>query len=223
LAWEGPEKSLDRCSVVSKGGSRIPLGPIDEGTLISLCYKFAQVKTPEELLGFVQRNGMLAEDGGSTLFELDRATEDLSHIKQKRPPGDPVSWCLTSARLFNELMRFKRHSSRRVAAFYQSHAADHWSLDWDVKVELVPDPEQGIAIRITTDTLFSALLWQFVQLLRSDVDIRECRLCSHWFETGPGTGRRRDAEFCCEEHKIEHFSRARSKGSRKPGPKRKRG
>lgn len=39
---------------------------------------------------------------------------------------------------------------------------------------------------------------------------KQCRHCNEWFEAGPGTGRRVDAEFCSDEHRIRFHSLART-------------
>ena len=46
---------------------------------------------------------------------------------------------------------------------------------------------------------------------RKDAVVRQCRHCGEWFEAGPGTRLRADAEFCCGEHKVRHFSLQRSR------------
>jgi hypothetical protein len=79
---------------------------------------------------------------------------------------------------------------------------------------LVADPKKGVRLLISPETLIGALWWQLGQSLSGNVGFAECRQCGHWFETGPGTGKHVDAEFCCNEHKIRYFSLARSKRNR---------
>lgn len=38
---------------------------------------------------------------------------------------------------------------------------------------------------------------------------KNCEFCEQAFKTGPGTGRRLDAKFCCNEHKIAYHSARR--------------
>jgi hypothetical protein len=47
-----------------------------------------------------------------------------------------------------------------------------------------------------------ALHLEFGLFLTKDAQVRECLHCGQWFETGPGTERRADAKFCCDEHRI---------------------
>jgi hypothetical protein len=60
--------------------------------------------------------------------------------------------------------------------------------------------------------LESALKFQLFQKLIGQAVLRLCTLCSGWFEVGPGTGRRLDAKFCSDEHRVLFNSRKRNKG-----------
>jgi hypothetical protein len=75
---------------------------------------------------------------------------------------------------------------------------------------LVADPKRGMRLQISPETLISALWSQLGQSLAGKVGFSECRHCGNWFETGPGTGKHVDAEFCCNDHKVRYFSLARS-------------
>jgi hypothetical protein len=61
------------------------------------------------------------------------------------------------------------------------------------------------------DTLLDALLMQLGQRLAGDTELRTCRHCGEIFDAGPGTGRRLDAKFCCDAHRISFNSLNRSK------------
>jgi hypothetical protein len=69
----------------------------------------------------------------------------------------------------------------------------------------------GITLKIAPATLRDALWWQLAQNLSSGVKVRQCRHCNEWFRTGPGTGRRADAEFCSDEHRKRYNSLERSR------------
>src|SRR6516165_6944065 len=60
--------------------------------------------------------------------------------------------------------------------------------------------------------LLDALWLQLGQALTGRALIRQCEQCHRWFEAGRGTGRRADAKFCSEEHKISFHSHKRSRG-----------
>ena len=60
--------------------------------------------------------------------------------------------------------------------------------------------------------LLDALWLQLGQALTRRALFRQCEHCGKWFEAGLGTGRRADAKFCSEEHKISFHSHKRSRG-----------
>jgi hypothetical protein len=213
LAWDYPATREGYCAIMRNGGDLESLGPIEK-KIGGLCFDFARLKTPEDLLEFVQRNGTL-RTGRS--FGPTKFTRELKLVDVAPPadtgPGDSVLWCLESARIFDELLRAR--SPARIAKFYQSQAADHFGDETTAQMETVPDQHRGIRFRIITTTLFGALWWHLTHLLSSGIDIKVCGYCGCLFEAGPGA-RRRDAKFCREEHKIEFFSRKRVKGTGKP-------
>jgi hypothetical protein len=56
-------------------------------------------------------------------------------------------------------------------------------------------------------------LWlQFGQAMMRGAQLRACVHCGGWFEVGAGTGRRADAKFCSDEHRVAFNSLKRSKG-----------
>jgi len=42
----------------------------------------------------------------------------------------------------------------------------------------------------------------------------ECAHCGNFFKAGAGTGRRIDASFCCDEHRVRYHSLKRSEAGR---------
>jgi hypothetical protein len=64
-----------------------------------------------------------------------------------------------------------------------------------------------------TVSLRSALWLQFGQAMMRGVQLRTCLRCGDWFEVGAGTGRRADAKFCSDEHRVAFNSLKRSKGA----------
>ena len=63
-----------------------------------------------------------------------------------------------------------------------------------------------------THCLSDALWLQFGRAMMRQGQLRLCPHCGDWFETGFGTGRRKDARFCCDEHRVTFNSLQRSKG-----------
>lgn len=60
--------------------------------------------------------------------------------------------------------------------------------------------------------LRDALWLQFGQAMMRGAQLRACLHCADWFEAGVGTGRRADAKFCSDEHRVAFNSLKRSKG-----------
>jgi len=60
-------------------------------------------------------------------------------------------------------------------------------------------------------TLIDALWLQLGQELSGGTIIQRCIHCHRPFRAGPGTSRRADAIFCCDEHRIEFNSLKRSR------------
>ena len=75
---------------------------------------------------------------------------------------------------------------------------------------LVTDRE-GIRLEFRPSMLIDALWLQLGQELSGGTAILRCIHCSQLFRAGPGTGRRADATFCCDEHRIEFNSLKRSR------------
>ena len=74
---------------------------------------------------------------------------------------------------------------------------------------LVTDRE-GTRLEFRPSTLIDALWLQLGQELSGGSRILRCMHCGQLFRAGPGTGRRADATFCSDEHRIEFNSLKRS-------------
>jgi len=235
-----PSRSLwdleDRI-IVPCGGKRIPIGPLEKfDTLYSI---FAKLKTPDELLDFINRYGLICCSD---------------------PFGHPVQSCLETARLFRNVLKLQGKSKAILASSFKSELRalaerkdaivprSQFAVEGLLKNEpellknLVKEPEEdcepfepsvrdvgeppplaigklyvvadrlnGVHLQTRAECLMDALWWQLVQKLSGGSSIRECPQCGEWFEAGPGTTRRSDATFCCRDHKIRYFSLKRSR------------
>jgi hypothetical protein len=81
------------------------------------------------------------------------------------------------------------------------------------EIDLIPDPDSGVRLRLKTESLISALWWQLAQKLSGNSMVRQCRYCGTLFEVGLGTRRRADATFCSNDHSVRFHSLRRSKKS----------
>jgi hypothetical protein len=147
--------------------------------------------TPEGVLEFVQRYGPLTWGGW-----------DASH-------GEQVALVMMHARHMNQILESRAGKSKR-SGFPEDRpqtgvpsSIDAWVL-WDRTAK-----EFKWSLR--PKTLLDALWLQLGQWLTSGAQIRACQKCGDWFEAGRGTGRRADAKFCSEEHKIAFHSLERSR------------
>jgi hypothetical protein len=79
-----------------------------------------------------------------------------------------------------------------------------------LEAHLVAD-QDGIHLEFRPSTLIDALWLQLGQELSGGTRILRCMHCHQTFRAGPGTRRRADATFCCDEHRIRFNSLARSR------------
>jgi hypothetical protein len=191
---------------------RAPYRPLDTPGGGDIYLIFANLRSREGLLQFVQRFGPLTE-----------------YI------ADSVPDLLRTASLFRDLMSLRKEPKRQAAIFnaglrerykddaYEPRTFEDFLEARDLRQRagttyLVADPKRGVRLLISPQTLMSALWWQLGRSLSGDISFGECRHCGHLFETGPGTGKHVDAEFCCDQHKVRYFSLARSKRNRTQTP-----
>jgi hypothetical protein len=84
---------------------------------------------------------------------------------------------------------------------------------------LVGNPNnRALRLRVSPRSLLDALWLQLGQKLSDGGVIRQCEQCGGWFEAGPGSGRRSDAKFCSDEHRVIFNSRRRSRSTYVTGP-----
>ena len=152
----------------------------------------------------------------SSSILADWRCEDGTQVPADFIPGDPVHDGLDMAAVFRELLRLKEHGSpKKLAAFFQTsflrmskrHAfcpSSHASV-----IDFMPDPKSGIRLYLKPSTLLAALWYQLGTKLSGNTSVKTCRHCNTFFEAGRGARLRADAEFCCNEHKVEYFNRRR--------------
>jgi hypothetical protein len=173
--------------VVPRGGQPIAYEPLELDRLYS---RFAALRTPEGVLAFICKYGPLTERGADASIGenvsnvLDHAAAFRSFLTYEDEHGDLASWAGAEGQL---LGRLELRLARDVAS-------------GSLRMQLKPP------------TLLAALWLQLAQKLTGNRPFRECPYCLNWFETGPGKGRRLDARFCIDDHRVLFNSRKRSKG-----------
>ena len=111
--------------------------------------------------------------------------------------GNLVSYLLPHARAFRAWLNGK--GDLRGEYFTQLEAS------------LKPDVSGSLHLQLVPRDLLSGLWLQLGLKLSGEKKISTCLHCGNWFEAGPGTGRRADAKFCSDEHRIEFNSHKRTK------------
>jgi hypothetical protein len=245
LPWQLPQDDPWRC-IVPLGCRRDLIKYQPFARRGDLCLVFAQVTGSDQLLRFInsygplndyysrlgdtadweygENNLVLSSKNPVSYFTSTGITsywkcEDGTMVPADFIPGDPVPDCLRTAAAFRELLRSKQHGSpKKVASFFHasfsksSIAVKHASV-----VDLAPDPKFGIRLRLTPPSLLGALWYQLGITLSGNTGVKMCRHCNKFFEVGQGTGLRADAEFCCNEHKVEYFNWRRSTSRQRKG------
>jgi hypothetical protein len=189
---------LLKLRIAGLGGKRINYRPFE--SFPTLCVQFSKVKTPKDLLAFIEKFGLLRSDRG--FFEKD---DDATPGK-----GEDVAPALNAAKTFRILMAAK---TKGPAALREAVRTNHGPFLGAARVVLRPDHTNGARIAIEAHSLLDGMWLQLGQKLAGNAKFHLCKQCREWFEVGPGTGRRLDAKYCCDDHRIEYYSRSRTKGA----------
>ena len=171
-----------------------------------LCSAFASIRSPGELLKFVNIHGPLTGHGtdGPKLPEMEQF-----------PAGEPVTLGLAEAGMFRELLTLQGQGDAKRTASHFEKISGFTGGGQAGRVEILPDDRRGIRLRVTPPTLLGAM-WYQLALKLSEEELRMCPVCHKVFSVGPGTELRADAKFCCNAHKVEFFNRNRSKKRKSP-------
>ena len=153
---------------------------------------FASIATTDAgLLEFANRYGPLTWSG----FDAEQ--------------GDLVHLVTMQARRMKELLNA---SSGHAPVLDGSPAVFY--PESTVYATVVWDPaNKGLRWQFRPNTLLDALWLQFGQAVTRGAQIRACEHCGAWFEAGAGMGRRADARFCSDEHRVTYNSLKRNKGA----------
>src|SRR5215472_6002697 len=183
--------------VIRRGGSLVTYRPFEDfGTL---CMTFASIaKSEEGVVDFISNFGPLTKSG-----------HDQQH-------GQPVPEVLECASV---MWRLLKRSEKAPRALFELMGVSGRPLT-NVEVRLVGDPGvNSLRLRLRPRSLLDALWLQLGLKLSGGGAIRECELCGGWFEAGPGTGRRLDAKFCSDAHRVTFNSLQRSRSAHKTKPR----
>jgi hypothetical protein len=190
--------------LVPLGDKAAPYRPLEQFETLYAIY--ARVTKARELLDFANKFGPLTNDGFDRGDNVEGILDDAANMR----------------RLLTALSKNDDH-----ARILRKLGIARFSLERTVDVGLVPDDDTGrIKLSFQPRSLLDGLWLQMASAIGSGAVVRSCRLCGEWFEAGPGTDRRADAQFCSARHKADYFSLQRSRADAsqksKPHPRRAR-
>ena len=177
---------------VARGGGKLDaIGPLDK--FETLYRIFAEkARTAEGVLNFVQRYGSLTLEG--------------------RDPakGDSVPLVIDHAQAMHHLLTAYATGGKKKLIGLLASPRPRISR---IEVELLSDAlTEKLELRLSVHSLIDGLWLQFGQAISGGTHLQQCQHCQELFETGPGSGRRLDAKFCSDEHRIAFNSHKRSEG-----------
>jgi hypothetical protein len=149
--------------------------------------QFASLESPETVLDFVRKFGPLTFEG------MDESK------------GENVGTALQQARLMSQVLRAAKHEQYPL-----DMPEEPTPISLAIKIG-----EAGLErpfLKLEPRTLLDAIWLQLAQILAGDGEIRHCRYCGVWFAAGGRSGRRQDAKFCSDEHRIAFNNQRRTAG-----------
>jgi hypothetical protein len=181
--------------IVRHGGELVSYRPLDKyERLYSVFAKIAV--TPQGVLEFVEKFGPLTTRGLNE-NEGDDVQDIIAHATQ-------IGRLLDAFEVGNktEIARTLGPKGRELGGSPLSA----------IEARLVFDPaEDAPKLQFTVSNLLTALWFQVGQSLAGGINLRKCQHCHALFEVGPGTGRRLDAKFCSDNHRVDFNSRKRTR------------
>jgi hypothetical protein len=206
---EDPESYPDCDWIVPNSDEQIPYRPLERYD--TLCNVFAKIQTADDLLRFIEMYGPLTRTStgwGDFVIERLQSAQYFRGLLQRKSKGPRQLASLFKAQRLAGLSRSYKEAGARLRF---EDVSENDFLRLIGTIDIVPDLERGVRIRINFEVLIAALWWQLVQKLSGNAVIRECRHCGTLFEAGVGTNRRSDATFCCSEHSVRFHSLERSR------------
>jgi hypothetical protein len=179
--------------IVRRGGELVRYRPFERTDGLFTVFLGAVVRggnrvRTEGLLDFVQRFGPLTRSGNG-------------------PVGEDVRIGLSEAEQMSELVA--QHPEERAVRLVQQGDRSLASVEVRLGLHQLRHRPQ-LFYRPTS--LIEAMRLELGFALTSDATLRRCEFCGNWFEAGRGTGRREDAKFCSDQHRIDFNSQKRAKG-----------
>jgi hypothetical protein len=197
--------------MVRKGGRLIRTHPLERNDM--LFRLFCNVKTADQALNFVKEYGFLNDpDPSPTVRGYVDENFDLNLIPSAPEiAGEKVDNHIGTAALFRDILDQAKRGFRRVPPQLNEALAEELSERSLGDIQLIGDRRVGFRSVLRARSLMDAMWFQLATNISESTDFHPCGLCGELFPRGRGTGRRADAIFCNNAHKIEFHSRNRSK------------
>ena len=145
------------------------------------------------------------------VLEFVRKYGSLTWAGTDSTKGDGVDLVISSAESMRQILGYSSGDRKRPA---KRPPLDEGPTHLGITVHgsIILDVKTGLPkLQLSPNTLDDALWLQLAQELAGGCYLRRCEHCGDWFETGAGTGRRLDAKFCSDEHRIAFNSLKRSR------------
>jgi hypothetical protein len=186
--------------IVRNGGT---LQEYEPAKIESLLDSFLNVHTPADLLRFVGLYGPLTREG----FYCKASEEDFrapNEFYSSPDEGEALDIGLESSDWFRTVLKDK-DMPKRVARSFEKFRLEKY------QVEITPDDRLGIRFKFFPENLLDYLVLRLAHVVLAPPAYSPCRWCGKFFAKGIGTGRRGDAQFCCDQHRVDYNSQKRSR------------
>jgi hypothetical protein len=205
----GPAESLDEESVIAVAVSALHGRPIRPDRIVRRGGNLKTNRPFEQVPGLFRLFSKLATTPEGLLEFVTRFGPMLPH--GNRQDGEDSLTGLSAAQTMSELLQDYAQDPRTCFLRFGEQG-----LGWSrIDVYFAFNPVTGRPqFKFTPPSLLHALWFELGEFLARDAQVRECLHCGGWFETGPGTGRRADAKFCSNDHRIAFNSLKRGQGGR---------
>lgn len=193
--WEVTE-----ARIVRNGGA---LQNYEPAKVAGLFQRFLRLKTPADLLSFINLYGPLTREGFVYDGTLD-FNEPENSFNLYAEDGEELEISLEYASWFRDIVA-EKHRPARIADMFRKFNFEKY------QVQLEPDSKRGIRFKYFPESLLDLLSLQLAHLVLDLPSYSPCLMCGEFFAKGVGTNRRGDAEFCCDQHRINYNSQKRSR------------